>query len=132
MLSPLTEKKYLQAIVALACIVPIFAGFGGMIEGPGLLGENTAISLDSHFRYLSGLLLGLGVAFLCSIPRIEQRRPRIRLLTMLVVIGGMGRLAGFFETGTITHPMLAALCMELIVTPLICLWQHRIAHRLGV
>ncbi len=88
-------------------------------------------SLDSHYRYLSGLLLGLGLAFWTMIPRIERHGAGVRLLTVIVVIGGVGRLFGALLHGVPAGPMGYALVMELIVTPLICLWQARIASGNG-
>jgi hypothetical protein len=87
----------------------------------------SATALDSHFRYLSGLLLAIGLAFWGLIPNIAARGPMFRLLTALVVAGGLGRLAGWLLTGTPPLPMLLALIMELVVTPLLCLWQWRAA-----
>jgi len=128
MLPVSSEKKLLQVVIAIACFVPLSAGLCGIIRGSGWLSAGT-VNLDSHFRYLSGLLLGIGVGFISIIPRIERHTERIRLLTMIVVIGGSGRLLGLFLTGVPNITMLAALGMELVVTPLLCLWQHRLARR---
>ncbi len=122
------EKKLLQVIMALACLVPLSAGLSGLLRGADFLGGGS-IDLDSHFRYLSGLLLGIGLGFLSAISRIEHHTLRIRLLTTIVVIGGIGRLLGFFITGLSTPAMLAALGMELLVTPLLCLWQSHVAKK---
>jgi hypothetical protein len=128
MISPSSEKKLLQVIVALACTVPLTAGFSGVIRGVALLGDGNAV-LDSHFRYLSGLLFGIGVCFLSTIPAIERHRVRFRLLTILVVIGGIGRVFGVLQAGSLGAAMYAAAGMELVVTPLLCLWQNRLAKR---
>jgi hypothetical protein len=45
-----------------------------------------------------------------------------------VVIGGLGRLLGLGLTGIPSLFMLGGLVMELAVTPLLCLWQTRIAN----
>jgi hypothetical protein len=92
-------------------------------------GPETTVSLDSHFRYLSGLLLGIGLAFWGLIPGIADRGHAFRLLTFLVVVGGLGRLIALVVVGVPSAPMLAALGMELVVTPLLCLWQGRVAAR---
>jgi hypothetical protein len=83
--------------------------------------------LDLHYRYLSGLLLGIGLAFWLMIPRIERHGPAVRLLTAIVFVGGLGRLLGGVLHGFPPGPMTWALAMELVVTPLICLWQWRVA-----
>jgi hypothetical protein len=110
------ERRALQCAVALACLVPISAGAYGLLAGPG------------HFRYLSGLLLGLGLAFLTAVPDIETRGSRIALLTAMVVLGGLGRLASVVALGGGSRSTYFALAMELLVTPAIALWQRRIAR----
>ena len=130
MITPSQEKKLLQCMVAVACIVPIAGGLSGIVEGAGFLGGGSII-MDSHLRYLSGLLLGIGFGFLSGIPHIEQHTARFRLLTWMVVTGGISRLLGFFIMGNPGHFMSFALVMELIVTPLLCLWQHRFAKRIS-
>lgn len=128
MLSLKNEKKLLQTIVALACLVPVSAGLGGILRGAELLDGN-GMNLDSHFRYLSGLLLGIGLGFASAIPHIERHTSRIRLLTAIVVVGGSGRILGLLLEGIPNTAMLAALGMELVVTPLLCLWQYRLVKR---
>lgn len=85
------------------------------------------IDLDSHFRYLSGLLLGIGLAYWSLIPRIETSGAAFRLLTLLVIVGGLSRVAGLFLGGEPGLPMQLALMMELVVTPLLYLWQTKVA-----
>ena len=126
-MSPRTSRAALQAAIALAGLVPVSAGVGGMLIGPRLAGPTTGDpSLDSHFRYLSGLLLGVGLMFWAVIPTIERQGLLVRALTLAVVLGGIGRLVGLAQAGTPDLPMRLAFVMELGVTPLICLWQYRL------
>ncbi len=120
--------RALQIAVAIGGIVPVGAGFAGVILGPGFAGGTMAgADIDSHFRYLSGLLLGIGLAFWSTIPGIERKGAAFRLLTAIVFIGGLGRLYGAFVQGLPGAPMIFGLGMELVVTPLLCLWQAQIA-----
>ncbi|HEX8238590.1 MAG TPA: DUF4345 domain-containing protein [Allosphingosinicella sp.] len=124
------ERRLLQAAVALGCAVPLLAGGSGMIHGPAFLhgvGEDVPADLDSHFRYLSGLLFGIGIAFASCIPRIEARTARFRLLAFLVVVGGLGRLLGLVSTGVPGAGHIFGLAMELGTVPLLVLWQARVA-----
>jgi hypothetical protein len=123
------EATALRVAVAIGGIVPVAAGGAGVVAGLGMLGPEPSafVTLDSHFRYLSGLLLGIGLAFWSTIPRIESRSGRFRLLTLLVVIGGLGRLYALLTTEVPAAPMLFGLAMELVVTPVLCLWQARVA-----
>jgi hypothetical protein len=86
-------------------------------------------SLDSHFRYLSGLLLAIGLGFWSSIPDIERQGGRFRLLAGLVFIGGLGRALSLAAAGQPGGPMLAGLVMELLVTPLLAFWQFHVARK---
>jgi hypothetical protein len=125
------RKRALQFVVALCSLVPITAGAGGMLFGPCFF-ETPVIEpadLDGHFRYLSGLLLGIGIAYLLAIPGIERQRKLFLLLGAVVVLGGLGRLFGMLTTGAPTPFVLFALAMELIVTPVITLWQARISQQ---
>jgi hypothetical protein len=129
LIQPATERRLLQLAVAFGGIVPVGAGLLGVLAGASMVPEGTAagISLDSHVRYLSGLLLAIGMLFWAAIPRVEIHSRRFRLLTLIVFVGGLARLTGLLN-GVPSAPMLFGLAMELVVTPLICLWQARIAR----
>jgi hypothetical protein len=65
-MSPLTEKRMLQVATALACFVPLSMGVTSVLRSAAVLKgvePPLPIDLDSHFRYLSGLLLGTGLVF---------------------------------------------------------------------
>lgn len=123
------ERRTLQRTVALAAILPIAAGLYGVLFGIDGIGTNPAVnvSADSHFRYLSGLLTGIGFLFLTCVPGIEDKTALFRFLTLVVVLGGLARLLGLALTGLPSVTMLAALALELGVAPLLCLWQTRVA-----
>ena len=128
----MSERRALQIVVALASLIPISAGAAGVVLGPGLVDVTGApIAADSHFRYLSGLLLGIGLAFITTIPRIEAQKARFRALAAIVVIGGLARLLSILLLGYPDRPMALALVMELVVTPSLAFWQARVAHRQG-
>jgi len=123
------HRRGLQIAVALAGCVPVSAGLAGILKGPDMAGPATAsTSLDSHFSYLSGLLLGIGLAFWSAIPRIEQRTTLFRLLTAIIVIGGLARAYSLYRVGLPGLSMRLALVMELGITPALCLWQGRVAR----
>ena len=133
-MNPATERRCLQAAVAVAGLVPISAGLAGILLGAQMAGALAlpeglrAVSLDSHVRYLSGLLLGIGLAFWSFIPTIQRRTTEARLLTAIVFLGGLARLYGALRMGLPSSPMTFGLVMELVVTPLLCLWQGRVAR----
>ena len=125
------KLRSLQIAVAIAGLVPVSAGLSGALGGLALMGtEAASISVDSHFRYLSGLLLGIGIAFWCMIPTLPSSTGPARLLTFIVFVGGLARLYGWIVHGDSSPVVVFALAMELLVTPALCFWQSRVAkHR---
>lgn len=129
-LNPSGERRALQVAIALGGIVPVTAGLAGVLLGSAMLDEPMAsVSLDSHVRYLSGLLLAIGLASWSLIPKIATAAQSFRLITFLVVVGGLARLGGVLAVGAPSAPMMFGLVMELIVTPALCVWQARVARR---
>jgi hypothetical protein len=124
------ERRLLQIAVALAASVPVVGGCLGVVFGPAVFGLHGSLGGDNHVRYLSGLLLGIGFAFWNCIPAIERRGELIRLLAVIVVTGGLARLAGDLALGD-PGLMRLALIMELVVTPALAAWQWRIARLCG-
>jgi hypothetical protein len=120
------ERRLLQIGVALAGLIPVGGGLAGVIWGPAITGESAHGVLDSHFRYMSGLLAAIGVAYWSAIPDIEKEGAKFTLLTLIVVAGGFARALGMLIMGPPGLVMLAALVMELVITPLLYFWQRRV------
>ena len=124
------QRRLLQAAVAAACIVPLLTGTLSLVEGPAFIRgveRPLPIDLDSHYRYLSGLLLGLGLAFASCIPRIERRTALFQALGFIVIVGALGRLLSLLVMGAPGTGHLYGLVMELVVVPLLMMWQRRLA-----
>lgn len=124
------ERRLLQAGVALACDVPICGGMLGIIGGAGMIGHGGDVTLDSHVRYLSGLLFGLGLCFFVH-PSGNRKSNR-------AVHGtechrrGRRVVAGLWSGGRWLARGLDGVCAgDGGVVPLLFLWQRRIAHRSG-
>jgi hypothetical protein len=122
------EKRLLQIAIAVVGLIPVSAGMWGGLHGLAMFGYWGNVDVDSHFRYLSGLLLAIGVAYWTTIPDIERQGARFSLLTMIVVAGGFFRAIGMLADGSPGPVMSAALLVELFVTPMVYLWQVRIAR----
>ena len=114
----------LQAAVALAATLPIAAGAWNVLHG---LNGADAWAIN-HERYLSGLLLAIGLGFWSTIADIEAKTARFRLLTFIVLIGGLCRLLGVAMGDPASPAVLVALAMELGVTPALCILQGRLTR----
>ena len=124
------QRRLLQAAIAIACVVPFAAGGLSLIEGPAFIRgveHPVPVDLDSHYRYLSGILFGIGLAFASCIPAIEKRTARFQLLGFLVIAGALGRLISLLAAGAPGGGHLFGLVMELVVVPLLMFWQWRYA-----
>ena len=110
----------LQACVALGATWAVGAGAWGVVDG---IGSSTA-GLVSQGRYLSGLLMAIGLGYWTTIPDIERKTARFRLLTGLVAIGGLSRLLGLAMGDGVSLATAGPLGLELGVAPLLCLWQN--------
>ena len=86
------ERRALQIAVALAGLVPLTAGALGILA-PTVLGLHGDRAALTHAAYLSGLLLGIGLAYWSLIPDIEKRSGPFTLLTAIVFVGGLARLS---------------------------------------
>ncbi len=124
-MSPQFERRLLQFVIVIAGLVPVVAGAWG--AGGGL--HAAGAGADSQIRYLSGLLLGIGLCFWACVPTIERRRREVRMLALVVVVGGLARLSGLIMTGQAQTSVVLPLLMELGVTPMVALWRERVGRR---
>ena len=125
------EKRILQAVVAVACLLPLIVGGQGVLHGPAPFGHLADVpkDLDSHFRYISGIFFATGLGFVSCIPNIERKGPRFRLLGGLIFVGGVSRLISLIAVGVPSQGHVLGLGMETIVVPLLMLWQWNFARR---
>jgi hypothetical protein len=124
------EKRVLQIVVSIACLLPLVVGGMGVIHGPAAFHlPDPPRDLDSHFRYISGIFFATGIGFASCVPAIERKGARFRLLGGLIVVGGLARGLGLIEAGAPSTGHLLGLAMETVVVPLLMLWQWRLAAR---
>lgn len=120
------SRRLLQLSLLILSLSPLGFGTMGMVRGAEWLGSGASANLDSHFRYLSGIFFGLGLALLTCIPRIEAMTVRFRWIAALVFIGGLARLGGMLADGLPSRGHVIGLGLELVVTPLMVVWQSRL------
>jgi len=110
----------LRILIWLACLVPIGGGLAGAL---GFLPESS-----SHLRYLSGLLLGVGVGLAWAAFDLRKRAWLFDAFVPLVILGGVARLIG--APSAWQEPL--ALGMELVATPLLWWAVRRLAREGGL
>lgn len=128
------EKRFLQVAILLSGACSLSFATLSVVQGADILLRGNfpgQVNLDSHFRYLSGIFLGVLVALYSCVPGIERKGPRFRLLGALVICGGLARLAGLLAGEVPGQGHLIGLGLELLVTPALLLWQTRVARRMA-
>jgi hypothetical protein len=125
------ERRALQCMVGVLAAIPVLVGAEGVISGPEFLhmSEPWPADLDSHFRFLCGIFLAMGIAWYSCIPAIETNTMRFRLLAALTFAGGLARLFSLVLGAVPSSGHLGGIGMELVVVPLLVLWQARIARQ---
>ena len=123
------ERRALQWAVAALAIIPVAAGLYGVLFGPAVTVDRATAWADSHYRQMSGLLFGVGLCLLSTVPAIEEKTGRFRLLALLIFVAGLGRLSGLALTGVASFSVVVGLGLELVLAPMLALWQTRVANR---
>lgn len=126
-----TERRILQLIIAAMAVFSLSAAGVSIVRGPDWLGYLGSVptDLDSHFRYLSGLQLGIAIGFLSCIPKIEARGHRFRTLGFIMMAGGLARFIALWQGEPPSQGHLVALGIELVLVPLLLGWQRFLASR---
>jgi len=124
-------KTALQIVVAVLAATPVLIGVEGVLWGPQFLHVTAPwpADLDSHFRFLSGFFLAIGIGWYSCIPGIEARTERFRLLAACTFSGGLARLFSLLAAGAPSAGHLAGLCVELLAVPALVWWQGRVANK---
>lgn len=131
----MTAKRTLQTIVAILAVVPIITGIWGIIP-PGVAdkyyniivdaSDPGNVLLDSNYRYYSGIWLGLGITMLWVIPEIEKKLIVFRFISLMIFLGGIGRVVSMISFATPPALFVAFTLIELLF-PLLLVLQKRAA-----
>jgi hypothetical protein len=124
-------KRALQIVVAVLAATPVMVGIEGFVSGPKFLHviRPWPVDLDSHFRFLSGFLLAIGIAWYSCIHRIETKTERFRVLAACTFTGGLARLVSLILVGAPSLGHIAGLCIELLAVPALVWWQGYVANK---
>jgi hypothetical protein len=122
------ERKLLQITLAIAGLVLGGFGLAGIFFGASFTEFSGNVVMDSYIRFLKGMLLAIGLIYWWSIPQIERHGERISLVTFILVLGAVPRLMAVIGHGVPTIGIMVGLAGELIVAPLLWVWQRRVAR----
>ncbi|UGY15809.1 DUF4345 domain-containing protein [Bradyrhizobium septentrionale] len=124
-------RRALQIATGLLALVPILTGIITMLGVSDPLYASSGVPalpvLDSNLRFFGGVWLGLGLALIWLVPRIESESVLFRVVWGGIFLGGVGRLLSIVMVGAPPIPFIGFTALELIGAPLFVYWQHLIA-----
>ena len=127
------SKRSLQIVTAILALVPLATGAIGMfgLSDPiyAAMGLPRDALLDSNMRFFAGFWLGMGLAMMWLVPRIETQTVLFRAIWIAIFIGGIGRLLSIFLVGAPPLPFIGFTALEILGAPIFIAWQARIAQR---
>ncbi len=127
------NKRPLQVLTAILGAVPLLTGFVGLfgLSDPIYASANLPANalLDSNLRFLSGVWLGLGLAVMWLVPRIDSQTVLFRVLWGMIFLGGVGRLLSMFFVGWPPAPFIAFTVLEIVGAPIFIAWQARLSKQ---
>ncbi|MEM8796144.1 MAG: DUF4345 domain-containing protein [Pseudomonadota bacterium] len=87
-------------------------------------------TLNSQFRFQSGIYFGLAMHIWWLIPRIHQETGLFRITVFVVFLGGLGRLLSYISIGPPGPVAIGAMILELTI-PVLIIWQNAIREPKG-
>ncbi len=105
-------------------------GLGG-ITTLGLMGPKDFVTIadphafsvhDSHVRFLGGLWIGVGLAFLGGAIWLQSFKPALYLAYAAIFVGGLARLTSQPQDILFAGEIAGSLAAELIGMPLLFVW----------
>ena len=82
-------------------------------------------NFDSHYRYLTGYYLSLPLLAWWVIPNVEKHVVPLRIVSVAIFIGGVGRVVSVLEVG-VPDPLSVGFTALELCFPLLLVWQARL------
>jgi Domain of unknown function (DUF4345) len=128
---PPKSYRVFQGIMAILTIIPLATGvltmFGLSNPEYKSAGFPMHLVLDSNLRFYGGVWLGLGLVLVWMLPRLHQETKLFFAISLMIFVGGIGRLVAMFFAGWPPVPFIAFTALEIIGMPLLVLWQRKFA-----
>lgn len=120
-------KRGLQVVLGILSLVPLLVSISGLVLGTGrfLSDDLVTAPFDSQYRYQMGYYISLALLAWWIIPKIENHVVPLRIISMSIFMGGVGRVISLFDVGRPPTLALAFIALELCF-PLLLLWQARV------
>ena len=132
------NRRLLQVVVSVVALNAILAGGIYLLrglDGLSLTGSKLSIdrtnpswsTIDYLLRAMAGIWITLGLMFAYLVRSIERHTAWFRFCCLAVFSMGLGRLCSIWALGSHSNPVFAVV-LELVIPPLLILWQSRVAQ----
>jgi hypothetical protein len=125
----MVSRRGLQVVLAVLGMVAVASGLYGMLAGPAALPGAGPVdaTVDSEYRFTNAFWFTAGLAVWWSVTRIDRATMVLRVTLGAAFLGGLARLLAVAVSGW-PHPVfLGALGVELVLVPVLVLWQAKVA-----
>lgn len=120
----LADWKVFRVVVAIIGLALLAIGLYDVIAGaegaPGFTGTSDA-SLESSYRFLAGVFLGTGVAFVAIAIKFQWAQV-LFFVSGMIFLGGLARVLSWAISGTPTVLAIFEMIAELVFPPVIVVW----------
>ncbi len=137
--------KAFKTVVLLLAALAIVTGAADMLLGvPGQAALGVQLSaeaandavLNSQFRFLAAIWLGLGLLLCLCVFRLERYGPVLDGALAIVFLGGIGRILalvdqGFPDTVFSIGPVVLAIAVEIVGMPALIGWHRKVRRARG-
>jgi hypothetical protein len=80
---------------------------------------------DNHTRFLGGVWLAVGLAFLAALLNLRAMRPVLLFCCAAVFLGGLARFTSLDFAVTLGPDIIVSLILELALMPIVFFWLSR-------
>ncbi|MBN1094377.1 DUF4345 domain-containing protein [Blastococcus sp. TML/M2B] len=127
-------RRGLQITLSALAAIPLASGLAGALVGPssmpGAAGPATP-DVESEYRYAHAIYAAAAPLIWSAVPQVERRGALVRGVSGALFAGGVVRLLAWRRTGRPSPALVGAAALELLGTPVLVAWQHRVARRAG-
>ncbi|MEM8904259.1 MAG: DUF4345 domain-containing protein [Actinomycetota bacterium] len=111
----LPRRRAWHAAFAVLALIPAVTSVLTLVVGVErfVAVDDVDVALDSTYRYLGGVYLGLVLLAVWAIRRIEERADALIVVTGAIFLGGIGRLVSIVDHGVPSPGTWGALVIEL-------------------
>ena len=124
------NRRAFQLFLPVLGFVALVAGTLGVVVGADLVPgvDRVPPSVDSEMRFFAAWYAAAGVIVLWSVPRVEEAKMVVRVVSAAVFVAGCGRLLSWATVGMPHDGLVILMVIELALPLVLIPWQASVAR----